>query len=185
LRRFGRLAARYRLEINGAFMRALLGLALMVCASNAWAQSLQLKPSLQEINALFARAIAKIDLTDFGDPGKDEASYLSLLPVAQFEDKPNSGRGEAQIVEDLLKRSREECKSFRSNDGRRDVVKGIVFRRMTTDCLTDSGSVQYEVIVAVDAARNQLFRLGGDEFDRDDRGRQIVIVYDALLASYR
>jgi hypothetical protein len=65
------------------------------------------------------------------------------------------------------------------------VIKGIVFRRLSTDCLTDSGRVQHEVIVAVDAARNQLFRLGGDETDQQDRGRQIVIIYNALLASYR
>jgi hypothetical protein len=41
------------------------------------------------------------------------------------------------------------------------------------------------VIVAVDAARNQLFRLGGDDTDQQDRLRQITIIYNALLASYR
>ncbi len=105
--------------------------------------------------------------------------------MAQFEDKPNKARTEAQIVEDLLKRSRDECKTFHSKDGQRDVVKAIAFRRLSTDCLTDGGRVQYEVIIAVDAARNQLFRLGGDESDQQDRLKQIAIIYDALLASYR
>jgi hypothetical protein len=166
-------------------MRALIALAFVLCASGASAQSLRPKPSIQEVNALFARAIAKIELRDVGDRGKDETSYLSALPVAQFEDKPNRARTETQVVDDLLTRSRDDCKTFRANDGPREVVKGIVFRRLSTDCLTDSGRVQHEVIVAVDAARNQLFRLGGDESDQQDRVRQIVIIYNALLASYR
>ena len=166
-------------------MRALIALAFVLCTSGASAQSLRPKPSLQEVNGLFARAIAKIELRDVGEHGKDETSYLSALPVTQFEDKPNRTRSETQVVDDLLKRSRDDCKTFRANDGPREVVKGIVFRRLSTDCLTDSGRVQYEVIVAVDAARNQLFRLGGDDTDQQDRLRQIAIIYNALLASYR
>ena len=166
-------------------MRALLVLALLLYATGAWSHSLRPKPSMQEIEALLARAIPKIALADFSTDGEDEASYLSTFPVAQFNDKRNGGRTETQIMDELLTQSRQNCKAFNSNEGQREIIRGIAFRRLSTDCLTDSGRVQYEAILAIDATRHQLFRLGGDETDQQERLKQIAIIYYALLVSYR
>ena len=115
---------------------------------------------------------------------------MSITPIAQFEDKPNKGQNDDQIVEALLQRDNNKCKSFNSSQGPKHSSKGVIFRRVSTQCTQEGGlfgpaTVLYEEIVAVDAMHNQLFRLGGYDGEQQLLQQQVTAIYDALLASYR